>query len=119
MAEITAPEYISPYVVTVSGGLVLDRDVYTMPVGAATILQNFEPSVKGGYRRLSGTTKYDANLLGGATDTVLGVAIFADKVIAASGTIVQESSSSGWSSIDTGRTSAGRYRFEEYNFTTN
>ena len=48
MAEITAPEYISPYVVTVSGGLVLDRDVYTMPVGAATILQNFEPSVKGG-----------------------------------------------------------------------
>ena len=119
MAEITAPEYISPYVVTVSGGLVLDRDVYTMPVGAATILQNFEPSVKGGYRRLSGTAKYDANLLGGATDTVLGVAIFADKVIAASGTIVQESSGSGWSSIDTGRTSAGRYRFEEYNFTTN
>ena len=119
MAEITAPEYISPYVVTVSGGLVLDRDVYTMPVGAATILQNFEPSVKGGYRRLSGTAKYDANLLGGATDTVLGVAIFANKVIAASGTIVQESSGSGWSSIDTGRTSAGRYRFEEYNFTTN
>ena len=119
MAEITAPEYISPYVVTVSGGLVLDRDVYTMPVGAATILQNFEPSVKGGYRRLSGTAKYDANLLGGATDTVLGVAIFRDKVIAASGTIVQESSGSGWSSIDTGRTSAGRYRFEEYNFTTN
>ena len=119
MAEITAPEYISPYVVTVSGGLVLDRDVYTMPVGAATILQNFEPSVKGGYRRLSGTAKYDANLLGGATDKVLGVAIFADKVIAASSTIVQESSGSGWSSIDTGRTSAGRYRFEEYNFTTN
>ena len=119
MAEITAPEYISPYVVTVSGGLVLDRDVYTMPVGAATILQNFEPSVKGGYRRLSGTAKYDANLLGGATNTVLGVAIFRDKVIAASGTIVQESSGSGWSSIDTGRTSAGRYRFEEYNFTTN
>jgi len=119
MAEITAPEYISPYVVTVSGGLVLDRDVYTMPVGAATILQNFEPSVAGGYRRLSGTAKYDTNLVGGATDTILGVAIFADKVIAASGTIVQESSGSGWSSIDTGRTSAGRYRFEEYNFTTN
>ena len=49
----------------------------------------------------------------------MGVAIFRDKVIAASSTIVQESSGSGWSSIDTGRTSAGRYRFEEYNFTTN
>ena len=45
MAEVTAPEYISPYVVTTSGGLVLDRDVYTMPVGAATILRNFEQSV--------------------------------------------------------------------------
>ena len=46
MAQVTEPEYISPYVVTTSGGLVLDRDVYTMPVGAASILQNFEPSVK-------------------------------------------------------------------------
>lgn len=66
MAQVTEPEYISPYVVTTSGGLVLDRDVYTMPVGAASILQNFEPSVKGGYRRIDGTTKYSATQVNGS-----------------------------------------------------
>jgi len=119
MADITAPEYISPYVVTTAGGLVLDRDVYTMPVGAASILQNFEPSVQGGYRRLNGTTKYDSAQVGGSSGTILGVAIYDNKVIAAQGAIVQESSGSGWTSIDTGRSGASRYRFEEYNFLSN
>jgi len=71
MADITSPEYISPYVVTTAGGLVLDRDVYTMPVGAASILQNFEPSVQGGYRRLNGTSKYDSAQVGGSSGTIL------------------------------------------------
>ena len=88
MADITAPEYISPYVVTTAGGLVLDRDVYTMPVGAATILQNFEPSVKGGYRRLSGTSKYSSTQVGGATSVILGVAVFNDSVVVAQSTSV-------------------------------
>jgi len=119
MAEITAPEYISPYVVTVSGGLVLDRDVYTMPVGAASILQNFEPSVKGGYRRLSGTSKYSSSQVGSSSDTILGVAIFNNGVIAAQSTNVYFGTGSSWTSIDSSRSSAGRYRFEKYNFTTN
>ena len=119
MADITAPEYISPYVVTTSGGLVLDRDVYTMPVGAASILQNFEPSVKGGYRRLSGTTKYSSSQVGGSSNTILGVAIFNNGVVAAQSTNVYFGTGSTWSSIDSGRTSAGRYRFEKYNFSTN
>ena len=119
MADITAPEYISPYVVTTAGGLVLDRDVYTMPVGAASILQNFEPSVKGGYRRLSGTSKFRSNVVSG-TGTILGVAVFNNGVIAAQGTSVYFGTSSvDWASIDSGRTSASRYRFEKYNFTTN
>lgn len=119
MADITAPEYISPYVVTTSGGLVLDRDVYTMPVGAASILQNFEPSVQGGYRRLSGTTKYTSSQVGGSSNTILGVAIFNNGVVAAQSTNVYFGTGSTWSSIDSGRTSAGRYRFEKYNFSTN
>ena len=100
MADITSPEYISPYVVTTSGGLILDRDVYTMPVGAASILQNFEPSVKGGYRRLNGTSKYDSAQVGSSSGTILGVAIYDNKIIASQGSIVQESSGSGWTSID-------------------
>ena len=119
MADITAPEYISPYVVTTSGGLVLDRDVYTMPVGAASILQNFEPSVKGGYRRLSGTTKYSSSQVGSSSNTILGVAIFNNGVVAAQSTNVYFGTGSTWTSIDSGRSSAGRYRFEKYNFSTN
>ena len=88
MAQVTEPEYISPYVVTTSGGLVLDRDVYTMPVGAATILRNFEPSVKGGYRRIDGTTKYSATQVNGSAK-VTGVAVFNDGVVAVAGTAVK------------------------------
>ena len=119
MADITAPEYISPYVVTTSGGLVLDRDVYTMPVGAASILQNFEPSVRGGYRRLSGTAKFSATQVGSSSSTILGVAVFNSGVVAAQSTNVYFGTGSSWTSIDSGRTSAGRYRFEKYNFSTN
>lgn len=119
MADITAPEYISPYVVTTAGGLVLDRDVYTMPVGAASILQNFEPSVKGGYRRLSGTAKYSTSQVGSSSGTILGVAVFNNGVVAAQSTNVYFGTGGTWSSIDSSRTSAERYRFEKYNFNTN
>ena len=119
MADITAPEYISPYVVTTAGGLVLDRDVYTMPVGAASILQNFEPSVKGGYRRLSGTSKYSSSQVGSSSGTILGVAVFNNGVVVAQSTNVYFGTGSTWTSIDSSRTSASRYRFEKYNFSTN
>ena len=115
MAQVTEPEYISPYVVTTSGGLVLDRDVYTMPVGAASILQNFEPSVKGGYRRIDGTTKYSATQVNGS-NTVSGVAVFNSGVVAISGTAVKFSTGSTWSSVATQSSTPVRPRFEKYNF---
>jgi len=107
---------ISPFVVRLGGGLVLDRDTFSIPPGAATQLQNFEPDIKGGYRRINGFTKYDSNQVGGSSGTILGVAIYKDQVIAAQGTAVYKGSGSGWTSIDTGRTSAGRYEFEVFNF---
>jgi len=113
---MTDTSAISPYVVRLGGGLVLDRDTFSIPPGAATQLQNFEPDIKGGYRRINGFTKYDTNQLGGSTGTVLGVALYKDQVIAAKGTAVYKGSGSGWTSIDTGRTSAGRYEFEVFNF---
>ena len=97
----------------------LDRDVYTMPVGAASILQNFEPSVRGGYRRLSGTSRFSSSQVGGSSSNILGVAIFNNGVVAAQSTNVYFGTGSSWTSIDSGRTSAGRYRFEKYNFSTN
>ena len=115
MAQVTAPEYISPYVVTTSGGLMLDRDVYTMPVGAASILQNFEPSVKGGYRRLKGTTKYSSSQVNG-TAKVTGVSVFNSGVVAISGTAVKFSTGGSFSAVATQSNTPSRPRFEKYNF---
>ena len=115
MAQVTAPEYISPYVVTTSGGLVLDRDVYTMPVGAATILRNFEPSVKGGYRRIDGTTKYSATQVNGSVK-VTGVAVFNDGVVAVAGTAVKFGTGTTWAAVSTQASTPVRPRFEKYNF---
>ena len=57
---------IQPVVVSLSGGLILDRDDLSLPPGAAITLQNFEPSVQGGYRRLSGTSKWNSNQVNGS-----------------------------------------------------
>lgn len=38
---------ISPYVVRLSGGLVLNKDTFSLPPGAALELQNFEPDIAG------------------------------------------------------------------------
>ena len=107
---------LSPFVVRLGGGLMLDKDAFTLPPGAATQLQNFEPDINGGYRRISGFEKYDSNQVGGSSDTILGVHIYKDQVIASQGTAVYKGSGSGWTSIDTGRTSAGRYDFANFNF---
>mgnify|MGYP003138401560 FL=1 len=115
MAQVTEPEYISPYVVTTAGGLVLDRDVYTMPVGAASILQNFEPSVKGGYRRLDGTAKYSSDQVNGSAK-VTGVSVFNDGVVAVAGTAVKFSTSGSWAAVATQSNTPSRPRFEKYNF---
>ena len=107
---------LSPFVVKLGGGLMLDKDAFTLPPGAATQLQNFEPDINGGYRRINGFTKYDSNQVGGSSGTILGVHIYKNQVIAAQGTAVYKGSGSGWTSIDTGRTSAGRYNFVNFNF---
>ena len=107
---------LSPFVVKLGGGLMLDKDAFTLPPGAATQLQNFEPDINGGYRRITGFTKYDSAQVGGSSGTILGVHIYKNQVIAAQGTAVYKGSGSGWTSIDTGRTSAGRYNFVNFNF---
>lgn len=107
---------LSPFVVRLGGGLVLDKDTFSIPPGAALQLQNFEPDINGGYRRINGFDEYDTNQIGGSTGTILGVHIYKDQVIASKGTAVYKSSGSGWTSIDTGRTSAGRYTFATFNF---
>ena len=106
---------IQPVVVSLGGGLILDRDDLSLPPGAAITLQNFEPSVQGGYRRLSGTSKWNSNQVNGS-EKILGLQIFNNGVVAAAGNVVTfATSGSTYSTIGT-RTSAGRYKFDLYNF---
>ena len=106
---------ISPVTVGLSGGLILDQDDFSIPPGAAVTLQNFEPSINGGYRRLSGTAKWNSNQVNGS-NKILGLKVFNNGVVAAAGNIVTfATSSSSYATIGT-RTSASRYKFDLFNF---
>ena len=98
-----------------SGGLILDRDDLAMPPGAAVQLQNFEPSIQGGYRRLTGNSKFDSIQVD-SSNKILGVNIFNNGVLAAAGKVVKFSTGTGWGSSIGTRTSAGRYKFDHFNF---
>ena len=112
---------LSPYVFACEGGLVLDQPTFKMSPGMALELENFEPDVRGGYRRINGFTKWNSNIVpqtSASTEKVLMSAYFDgnNKVIAARGTKVYEAGTTGsWTEIDTGRTSAGKYTHHRYN----
>ena len=106
---------ISPVTVSLGGGLILDKDDFSMPPGAAVQLQNFEPSIQGGYRRISGNSKFDSSQVD-STNTILGVKIFNNGVLAAAGSVLKFSTGTGWSTSIATRSSAGRYKFDDFNF---
>ena len=95
-----------------------------MKPGQALELENFEPDIEGGYRRITGFSKYVSAIVpftSNASEEVLMVATFADKVVAARGTSIYQATPGGssWTSIDSGRTSASKYSFERFNFDGN
>ena len=107
---------IQAFPVNCDGGLVLDKSVFVAKPGEAVTLQNYEPSVTGGYSKILGFTKFDETQMSGSGG-ILGAAIFQDKVVAARGANVATSSGSGWTNFVTNRTSAERYTFTVYNWT--
>ena len=110
---------LSPYVFACEGGLVLDQPTFKMSPGMALELENFEPDVRGGYRRINGYLKWNSNIVpqtASSTEKVLMSAYFNSKVIAARGEKVFTAGTTGsWTEIDTGRTSAGKYTHHRYN----
>ncbi len=75
---------ISPFTASCAGGLTLNKDVFTMHPGEALQLQNFEPSIAGGYRKLNGTTKYNSNIVpqvSASTERIQLSAIFNDIIL--------------------------------------
>ena len=116
----TDTSQISPYTASCGGGLVLNKDVYNMQPGEALQLSNFEPSVKGGYRRLNGTTKYNSTIVpqvAASSERVLLSAIFNDVIIAGRGGTVYSGTTSGsWTSRGTSKGSTYTYDFDKFNY---
>lgn len=109
---------VQPIVFPLQGGLVLDRSTFAMEPGMAFELENFEPDTKGGYRRINGYEKWNSTAVpytASDIEPVLMSAFFKGQVIAARGTSVYKAGTTGsWTSIDTGRTGAGKYAFFRY-----
>lgn len=112
------------------GGLVLNVDTLTqgtlMP-GTARVLQNFEPSISGGYRRINGFIKFDSTTVPGDSNApILGTkvalgGIFAVRMVNAGGggesNSIYFSTGSGWSAVLNGTARPGgvvKARFINY-----
>jgi hypothetical protein len=115
---------VQPVNFPLQGGLVLNKSTFAMQPGEALELQNFEPDIQGGYRRINGFTKLVDNIVpqtSASTEAVLLSIKFNDKIVAARGEKIftATAGNNSWTAIDTGRTSAGTYDFEVYNFDGN
>ena len=79
---------VQPAAFNCEGGLVLNRSTFMMQPGEALVLENFEPDVEGGYRRINGYRKFVNHIIpqtSSSSEKVIGVASFANKVIACRG----------------------------------
>jgi len=106
------------------GGLVLNQSTFIMKPGQALELLNFEPDIEGGYRRITGFSKYVTAVVpqtSASSEEVLMVATFGSSVVAARGEKIFSATPGGssWTERDTGRTSAGKYTFQRFNFDGN
>ena len=111
----------SPSAFNCEGGLVLNKSTFMMQPGEALELENFEPDIEGGYRRINGFSKYVSVVVpytSSASEKVLMVATFGSNVLAARGTSIYSATPGGssWTSRDSGRTGALKYSFERFNF---
>lgn len=115
---------VTPINFPLQGGLVLNKSTFAMQPGEALELQNFEPDIEGGYRRINGFSKLVTNIVpqtSASTEAVLLSIKFNNKIVAARGEKIFTATAgdNSWTAIDTGRTSAGVYDFEIFNFDNN
>lgn len=91
-------------------------------VGSATILQNFEPSKTGGYKKVLGYAKFSNTALAGSGN-VLGVRVLSSSEVIAvrkNGSNVSTyylGSGTTWTTLASAALLGGRVRHEDYNFT--
>lgn len=110
---------VQPFVFPLQGGLVLDLSTFAMQPGMAFELENFEPDTSGGYRRIAGYSKWNPNVVpftASETEPVLLSVLFKGSVLAARGTSIYKAGTTGsWTTVDSGRTGAGKYTYFRYN----
>ena len=79
---------IQPFTFALEGGLVLNQSTFSMQPGMALELENFEPSIKGGYRRINGYSKWTTSVVPyttADTEKVLMSAFWKGEILAARG----------------------------------
>ena len=102
-----------PVAFNCEGGLVLNRSAFLMQPGEALELENFEPDIEGGYRRISGFRKFVNQIVpqtSSSSEKILMVLTFQNKVLAARGEKIYNSASTELSAViaaDTGMTGSG------------
>ena len=104
---------VQPVAFNCDGGLVLNRSNFIMQPGEALQLENFEPDISGGYRRISGFRKYVNAVVphtSSSSESLLMIANFDNKVVAARGEKIFSSASAELSiaiAADTSMTGSG------------
>lgn len=112
------PDRLETFFAECRGGLIQNEHSLSQGInkpGSAIQLINYEPALKGGYRRINGYVKYDENEVPGDGD-ILGVKVFNGGVVACRGDSVYFGTGSDWTKInDDTRSGAQRYNFDIYN----
>ena len=81
------PDRWQTYGIEFRGGLISNLSPLQHGVaapGSARVMNNYEPSTQGGYRRIEGFTKYNTNEVTGEGN-VLGVVLYNDTAVVARG----------------------------------
>ena len=104
---------VQPVAFNCEGGLILNRSNFIMQPGEALQLENFEPDISGGYRRINGFRKYVNAVVphtSSSSESLLMIANFDNKVVAARGEKIFSSASAELSiaiAADTSMTGSG------------
>ena len=97
---------VTPTAFVCEGGLIANRSTFIMQPGQALQLENFEPDVEGGYKRIRGYQRHIRHVVPETTSSdepILLTTTFANKVIAARG---QKIFSSATTSLGTSSSNA-------------
>src|SRR5210317_930686 len=89
--------------VTCEGGLDLVGTTHTLfrTPGVATVLENYESSIHGGYRRINGFSKFGNNTPDGSTSNIESIQSYAKGVIACQGTnIYYSADGTTWTQVN-------------------